>query len=195
MNALPDVCPLTYTFLFRRTPIIRFPRVSGQEIDLHQFYTAIITRGGWNKVNQKDDWDDVMRDLCISTKCINSTIALKQIYVRYLERYERVHFLGDSIDRMDDEDDDAESNRHRKLSVRSLHSVPQTYNYSQHYLSGKVCKFELGLKIKICNVLQIPSEYNTIFLNAISRQNTTSCCFPCFHHYQMSRTLRLMCAP
>lgn len=76
----------------------------------------------------------------LSNKCLNGITALKQIYVRYLERYERINYFGDVMDRMDEEDDEAEPNRHRKLSTRSLHSVPQTYNYSQHNLPGKVAK-------------------------------------------------------
>lgn len=55
---------------------------------------------------------------------------------RYLDRYEKVHFLGEVGERANDDDED---NRHRRWSARALHSVPLTYNYSQHNVNGKLC--------------------------------------------------------
>lgn len=56
-------------------------------------------------------------------------------FIRYLDRYEKVHYLGESGDRHDEEED-IES-RHRRWSARSMHSVPLTYNYHQHNVVGK----------------------------------------------------------
>jgi len=53
---------------------------------------------------------------------------------RYLDRYEKTHFLGDDGGRGSDEDEDS---RHKRWSARALHSVPLTYNHSQHVISGK----------------------------------------------------------
>lgn len=52
---------------------------------------------------------------------------------RYLDRYEKVHFLGEDGHQADDDDEDS---RHRKWSARSLHSVPLTYNHHQHNVAG-----------------------------------------------------------
>lgn len=49
--------------LFCRTPVIRFPRITGKEIDLYSLYTTTISRGGWHKVNLKDDWAEIMDEL------------------------------------------------------------------------------------------------------------------------------------
>lgn len=53
---------------------------------------------------------------------------------RYLDRYEKVHFLGEDGGRGSDDDDDS---RHKRWSARALHSVPLTYNAYQHVLSGE----------------------------------------------------------
>lgn len=52
---------------------------------------------------------------------------------RYLDRYEKVHFLGEDGQQADDDDEDS---RHRKWSARALHSVPLTYNHHQHNVAG-----------------------------------------------------------
>jgi hypothetical protein len=52
---------------------------------------------------------------------------------RYLDRYEKVHYLGEDVDRGSDDD---EESRHRRWSARALHSVPLTYNHHQHNVAG-----------------------------------------------------------
>jgi len=53
----------------------------------------------------------------------------------YLDRYEKVHFLGEDGQQADDDDEDS---RHRKWSARALHSVPLTYNHHQHNIAGEL---------------------------------------------------------
>lgn len=60
------------------------------------------------------------------------------MFFRYLDRYEKVHFLGEDGQQADDEDEDS---RHRKWSARALHSVPLTYNHHQHNVAGKCFLF------------------------------------------------------
>lgn len=86
-------------------------------------------------MNARDEWDEILEEFNLTTKCINSSIALKQIYIRFLDRYEKLNFHGEEVDRGDDEDDE---NRHKKWSVRALHSVPLSYNYSQHVVPGRL---------------------------------------------------------
>lgn len=54
---------------------------------------------------------------------------------RYLDRYEKVHFLGEEADRGSDDD---EESRHKRWSARALHAVPLNYNYHQHNIAGKL---------------------------------------------------------
>jgi len=56
------------------------------------------------------------------------------MFFRYLDRYEKVHFLGEDGQQADDDDEDS---RHRKWSARALHSVPLTYNHHQHNIAGE----------------------------------------------------------
>jgi len=56
-------------------------------------------------------------------------------FFRYLDRYEKVHFLGEDGQQADDDDEDS---RHRKWSARALHSVPLTYNHHQHNIAGEL---------------------------------------------------------
>lgn len=63
------------------------------------------------------------------------TMLMLMFVDRYLDRYEKVHFLGEVGERANDDDED---NRHRRWSARALHSVPLTYNYSQHNVNGKI---------------------------------------------------------
>jgi AT-rich interactive domain-containing protein 2 len=60
---------------------------------------------------------------------------MKQIYVRFLDQFEKVNFLGEPADR---NEDDEEENRHKKWTVRALHkkSVPMVYNHNQHNVPG-----------------------------------------------------------
>lgn len=98
----------------------------------------VIGKGGWLKVNIRDEWDEVLADVKIPNQCVNINIAIKQIYIRYLDRYEKVYFMGENIDRADDDEEESEKMHVKKLSSRTLHAIPQTYNHHQHYLSGEL---------------------------------------------------------
>ncbi|KYN16641.1 AT-rich interactive domain-containing protein 2 [Trachymyrmex cornetzi] len=58
----------------------------------------------------------------------------------YLDRYEKVHFLGEDGQQADDDDEDS---RHRKWSARALHSVPLTYNHHQHNIAAGYVPFSI----------------------------------------------------
>lgn len=66
--------------------------------------------------------------------CVNASVALKQIYIRFLERYEKLHFLGEDIDRNDN--DNEADNLHKKWNNKNLNEIPLKYNYNQHVVSG-----------------------------------------------------------
>lgn len=52
---------------------------------------------------------------------------------RYLDRYEKINFLGETGSIAGDDDEDS---RHKKWSARALHSVPLVYNHHQHTVNG-----------------------------------------------------------
>ncbi|CAH0561486.1 unnamed protein product [Brassicogethes aeneus] len=114
------------------TPFKRCPTLGGREVDLFLLYSVVTAAGGWIKVNTKNTWVDILSHFKVPTHCVNASVALKQIYLRYLDRWEKVHFLGEDGERGSDDD---EESRHKRWSARALHSVPYTYNYTQHNIA------------------------------------------------------------
>lgn len=144
----------------RGTPFINPPQINGQYIDLHLLYTLVTARGGWIKVNNRNEWDELLQELKIPNRCVNVSVALKQVYLRYLDRYEKVHFLGDEAERGSDDDVDS---RHRRWSARALHTVPLAYNHHQHNVSDT----NRDLHNMSCDLYH-PSNYDKIVLSLTS---------------------------
>ncbi|XP_052892273.1 AT-rich interactive domain-containing protein 2 [Anopheles moucheti] len=143
------------------TPYLKLPKISGKDVDLHKLYSIVIGRGGWMKVNAREDWDEVIEELDLPTRCVNNEIALKQIYIRYLDRYERVNFHGEDKDPIEDDDD--EKRLHRRWSVRMLHSTPSVYNHHQHNVPEG-----LRSSLKLSDDLYRASEYDKLILSLLS---------------------------
>ena len=66
----------------------------------------------------------------------NGSLAIKQAYLRYLDSYEKVHFLGEEDDDNDtwyndEEDSRAKRNKAQKITA----TVPLTYNAAQHNIA------------------------------------------------------------
>ncbi|XP_050518137.1 uncharacterized protein LOC114332463 isoform X6 [Diabrotica virgifera virgifera] len=116
----------------RGTPFKRAPTLGGKEVDLYLLYTLVTSQGGWLRINSKNTWSELLPVFKLSASCVNGSIALKQIYLRYLDRWEKVHFLHEDADRTSDDD---EESRHKRWSARTLHSVPCNYNYAQHIVA------------------------------------------------------------
>uniref|UniRef100_A0A182NLS6 ARID domain-containing protein n=1 Tax=Anopheles dirus TaxID=7168 RepID=A0A182NLS6_9DIPT len=143
------------------TPYSKLPKISGKDVDLHKLYSIVIGRGGWMKVNAREDWDEVIEELDLPTRCVNNEIALKQIYIRFLDRYERVNFHGEEKDPTEDDDD--EKRLHRRWSVRMLHSTPTVYNHHQHNVPEG-----LRSSLKLSDDLYRASEYDKLILSLLS---------------------------
>ncbi|KAL0272764.1 UNVERIFIED_CONTAM: hypothetical protein PYX00_005615 [Menopon gallinae] len=146
----------------RGTPFKKIPQFCGKEVDLFRLYNVVTQRGGWVKVNRTNQWDDILEEFSIPKGCVNGGNALKQIYLRYLDRYEKVHYLGESSDRHELDEEDIET-RHRRWSTRSMHTVPLTYNHHQHVVVDNLRKFN-GLSSDIYR----PSEYDRLALSLVS---------------------------
>lgn len=74
----------------------------------------------------------------------------------YLDRYEKVNFLGEDGQQADEDDEDS---RHRKWSARSLHSVPLTYNYHQHNIAGKIINLTIKFNLIKINTLKLQNDF------------------------------------
>ncbi|KAK6626139.1 hypothetical protein RUM43_006444 [Polyplax serrata] len=115
------------------------------------------------QVNRTNQWKDILNEFHIPKGCVNGGNALKQIYLRYLDRYEKVHYLGESSDRHDLDEEDIET-RHRRWSTRSIHTVPLTYNHHQHNVLAENLRKLNGLSSDIYK----PSDYDRLALSLVS---------------------------
>ncbi|CAH1250224.1 ARID2 [Branchiostoma lanceolatum] len=71
--------------------ISRFPYVGGRELDLHHLYNKVTSLGGFQKVSEKERWGELTESFHFPRGCTHAPYALKQLYLRYLEPYERVN--------------------------------------------------------------------------------------------------------
>ncbi|XP_076646460.1 brahma associated protein 170kD isoform X1 [Halictus rubicundus] len=144
----------------RGTSFKKCPKINGKDIDLYLLYVVVTAHGGWIKVNTRNEWASLCEQFHLPGGCVNSGVGLKQIYLRYLDRYEKVHFLGEDGQQADDDDEDS---RHRKWSARALHSVPLTYNHHQHNVAESLREYN-GLS----SDLYKPSNYDKLALSLLS---------------------------
>ncbi|XP_038119077.1 AT-rich interactive domain-containing protein 2 isoform X3 [Culex quinquefasciatus] len=143
------------------TPFMRLPKIGGRDVDLHRLYSVVVARGGWLKVNSREDWDEIIEEMALPKRCVNNEIALKQIYIRFLDKYEKVNFHGEEKDPTEEEDDEKRHNR--RWSARMLHSVPAVYNHQQHYVP-EVMRGQLGMSCELYK----HSEYDKLILSLLS---------------------------
>ncbi|XP_049826034.1 AT-rich interactive domain-containing protein 2 isoform X3 [Aethina tumida] len=142
------------------TPFRRCPNLGGREVDLYLLYTLVTAHGGWIKVNSKNTWSEILPHFKVPSHCVNASVGLKQIYLRYLDRWEKVHYLGEDGERGSDDD---EESRHKRWSARALHSVPYTYNYSQHNIAESNREYN-----HLSTNLYKASDYDRLALSLIS---------------------------
>lgn len=74
------------------TPLSYWPTLNGKSIDLYKLYMKVLSLGGWERVCEKNKWDDIWEDFepeLDLKACFNGSHALKLVYVRYLSLYEK----------------------------------------------------------------------------------------------------------
>jgi len=114
------------------TPFKHVPSVEGKEIDLYLLYWLVTAQGGFEKINRNDEWDELLTSFGIEEFTANGSLALKQTYLRYLDPYEKVHFLHEEEDDNNDWADAEDSRLRNQRAAKIQGSVPSTYNYNQH---------------------------------------------------------------
>jgi AT-rich interactive domain-containing protein 2 len=85
------------------TPFKNTPTIDGKDVDLYLLYWLVTAKGGWEKVNRKSAWDELLECFEIPDSTVNGAILLKQTYLRYLDTYEKIHYLGEDGDDGDDD--------------------------------------------------------------------------------------------
>lgn len=81
------------------------PKINGKEIDLYLLYQIVTSHGGWEKINLRNEWDKLLEHFKLP-RSTNGGLAIKQIYLRYLELYEKIHYLGEDVDTKEEPEDD-----------------------------------------------------------------------------------------
>ncbi|XP_068132691.1 AT-rich interactive domain-containing protein 2 isoform X2 [Hyperolius riggenbachi] len=132
----------------------KIPAVGGRELDLHSLYTRVTTLGGFAKVSEKNQWGEIVEEFDFPKGCANAAFALKQYYLRYLEKYEKVHHFGE------DDDEVQPGNPKQQLPIGA---IPCTYNYQQHVVPDYL-RQSYGLTMDF----NTPNDYNKLVLSLLS---------------------------
>ncbi|KAG8439740.1 hypothetical protein GDO86_005784 [Hymenochirus boettgeri] len=132
----------------------KIPAIGGRELDLHTLYTRITTLGGFAKVSEKNQWSEIGEEFNFPRGCANAAFALKQYYLRYLEKYEKVHHFGE------DDDEVQPGNPKPQLPVGA---IPCSYNYQQHIVPDYL-RQSYGLTMDF----NTPNDYNKLVLSLLS---------------------------
>lgn len=132
----------------------KIPIVGGKELDLGALYVRVVSLGGFAKVSEKNQWCELGEEFNFPRSCSNAAFALKQYYLRYLEKYEKVHHFG--------EDDDESQPGNPKTSI-PLGAIPTSYNYQQHVVSDYL-RQSYGLSTDFVP----PCDYNKLVLSLLS---------------------------
>ncbi|XP_065129397.1 AT-rich interactive domain-containing protein 2 isoform X2 [Paramisgurnus dabryanus] len=138
----------------RGSPFKKVPVVAGKELDLSALYMRVVSLGGFAKVSDKNQWADLGEDFHFPRSCSNAAFVLKQYYLRYLEKYEKVHHFGE-------EDDEEQPGNPKPLLP--IGAIPTSYNYQQHTVS-EYLRQSYGLSTDFVP----PSDYNKLVLSLLS---------------------------
>ncbi|XP_058480698.1 AT-rich interactive domain-containing protein 2 [Solea solea] len=138
----------------RGTPFKKIPIVGGKELDLNTLYIRVVSLGGFAKVSDKNQWIELGEEFNFPRGCSNAAFALKQYYLRYLEKYEKVHHFGE------DEEEAQPGNPKASLPIGA---IPNSYNYQQHIVSDYL-RQSYGLSTDFVP----PCDYNKLVLSLLS---------------------------
>ncbi|XP_054724087.1 AT-rich interactive domain-containing protein 2-like [Uloborus diversus] len=145
----------------RGSPFHHIPKISGREINLLHFYNVVTEAGGFKVITEQRKWNDIASILKFPRGCVNISLSLRKIYIRYLKHYEKIHFL-----RIQKSDNVKAGSQTKKLKI--CQNVPMVYDIAQHDISD-ACRSSFGLNetfvspnhyIKLCMSLLcgLPNE-------------------------------------
>ncbi|ODM90995.1 AT-rich interactive domain-containing protein 2 [Orchesella cincta] len=114
------------------------PKINGKEVDLYLLYQIVTSHGGWEKINLRNEWDKLLEHFHMP-RSTNGGVAIKQIYLKYLELYEKIHYLGEEVDSKADDEDEYEDFRGRRRypgkfsSSHSHHHHHHSHSHHHHH--------------------------------------------------------------
>jgi len=140
------------------------PCINGKEIDLYLLYWLVTAQGGWERVNNRNGWDELLESFDLQPSTVNGSLSLKQTYLRYLDTYEKYYFLGEEEEDESNLYFDEEDSRARRQSRQKIvQNVPTTYNDNQHKIAENL-RAHYGLSTDIYR----KTDYDRLGLSLLS---------------------------
>ncbi|XP_062223342.1 high mobility group B protein 9-like [Phragmites australis] len=73
---------------------LKVPIIGGKDLDLHQLYKEVTSRGGIEKVKAENRWREVTASFVFPATATNASFMLKKYYMSLLYHFEQLYFFG-----------------------------------------------------------------------------------------------------
>ncbi|KAK3154090.1 hypothetical protein QOZ80_2BG0185840 [Eleusine coracana subsp. coracana] len=72
---------------------LKVPIIGGKDLDLHQLYKEVTSRGGIDKVKAENRWREVTASFVFPATATNASFMLKKYYMSLLYHFEQLYFF------------------------------------------------------------------------------------------------------
>ncbi|CAL5022087.1 unnamed protein product [Urochloa decumbens] len=72
---------------------LKVPIIGGKDLDLHQLYKEVTSRGGIDKVKAENRWREVTASFIFPATATNASFMLKKYYMSLLYHFEQLYFF------------------------------------------------------------------------------------------------------
>ncbi|XBI46574.1 hypothetical protein VPH35_110786 [Triticum aestivum] len=73
---------------------LKVPIIGGKDLDLHQLFKEVTSRGGIDKVKAESRWREVTASFIFPATATNASFMLKKYYMSLLYHFEQLYFFG-----------------------------------------------------------------------------------------------------
>ncbi|KQJ99453.1 high mobility group B protein 15 [Brachypodium distachyon] len=73
---------------------LKVPIIGGKDLDLHQLFKEVTSRGGIDKVKAENRWREVTASFIFPATATNASFMLKKYYMSLLYHFEQQYFFG-----------------------------------------------------------------------------------------------------
>ncbi|KAL6841987.1 hypothetical protein ACP4OV_028187 [Aristida adscensionis] len=100
---------------------LKVPIIGGKDLDLHQLYKEVTSRGGIDKVKAENRWREVTASFVFPATATNASFMLKKYYMSLLYHFEELYFFG--VQGWYQQDTDSRTNSSIEVKTKAL--VPE----------------------------------------------------------------------
>ncbi|PAA55812.1 hypothetical protein BOX15_Mlig013152g1 [Macrostomum lignano] len=150
----------------RKTPFLHAPVVLGRRVDFLRLYNTVASLGGYRRVNDAEDWYRVLESMGLYKYCANAEMAIRQVYLRYLEPFERHQqhhqhepdkdLSGFVRPAYDEDSNDAESSMSMSMSSR----VKRSQSFASETSNAAAVAAAAAAGTAVPGELACPAVYN-----------------------------------